>query len=134
MALLVRITDAQGNILREIEADPGQTIKLQPGEEQVVLPYVNPGAAEIITVGDEVRIVIDGQEVISLQNFTLSLEGETSAITFGGQDDVPDLAELKIVTDQGGDTGLESGGTGLQPHDRQWRRRPSQQHRRRSYR
>ncbi len=122
MAFLVKITDTEGNALREIGVLPGQTVKLRAGEERVVLPHVDPGAARVETVGDEVRISVNGQEAIAFQGFTIYLENGTLALTFGEEGDIfavnsfDSLLDLEgldeLETTAGNKTSLASGGTG----------------------
>ncbi|MCP4487104.1 MAG: hypothetical protein GY820_07270, partial [Gammaproteobacteria bacterium] len=93
MTLLIKITDAEGNTLRQVDATPGQTISFQPGEDRVVLPYVHPDAAKIESIGGEVKISLDGQKATVFQNFELYLEDGTSALVFDGQGSIPASSE-----------------------------------------
>ena len=49
MAILVKITDNQGNLLREVEVDAGHSLKINPGEK-VVLAGIDPEDVEIETI------------------------------------------------------------------------------------
>ncbi len=88
MAFLIKVVDAGGNVSRQIEVNPGQTIRLRPGEERVVLPYADSGAAKIEAVGDEVRISVAGQEAAVFQGLVLYLKDGSAAVTFDGQDGI----------------------------------------------
>ncbi len=83
MTLLIKITDAEGNTLRQIDATPGQIISFQPGEQRIVLPYVDPSATTIKTVGDKIMVSAGGQEPVAFQGFALYLEDGTAGFTFG---------------------------------------------------
>ncbi len=99
MAFLIKITGAEGEVLRKVDGSSGQTIKLRPGEERVVFPYVVPDDADIKTVGNEVRVLIDGREAVAFQNFALYLEDGTPAFTFAGNADAPAPSESEQSQD-----------------------------------
>ncbi len=69
MAFLVQITDINGNFLREVEVNLGGIVELQPSEERVVLPYVDPGVVETQIINGQIEISIGGQEpIVALLN------------------------------------------------------------------
>ncbi len=101
MADLVAIIGAGGEILRKVTAEPGQTIRLQPGEERVVFLHVDPSSARIQITGDRVKVSVDGQEAVIFWGFLPYLEDGTQAFTFGGQDGAPAANSSKSWRSQG---------------------------------
>lgn len=96
MAILVKITDEQGNLLREVEVDAGHSLKINPGEK-VVLAGIDPEDVEIETVGNDLVLTIGDGEPIVFENFVLYLADKDSptTLTIGEGEDAEEIASLE---------------------------------------
>ncbi len=117
MSFLIEITGLSGEVLRKIEVDPGQIVRLQPEEQRVVFLQLDPGAAKVEPFGDTVQVSISGQEAMIFEGFSLYLEDGTATFLFsdggGGlssfDSDPQELSEIDTADD---DVAPLSGGAG----------------------